>query len=105
MKKAIVIGASSGIGMEVSRQLLAEGWALGVASRRTHLLQTLKEQWPGQVEVATIDVTSEEAGDSLLQLISTMGGLDLFFYAPGIGHHADGHLWTQRRRVADTEVL
>lgn len=79
------MGASSGIGMEVCRRLLEEGWTLGVASRRTHLLMTLKEQWPDRVEVATIDVDDEAAPQQLLDLTATLGGIDLFFYAPGIG--------------------
>ena len=29
MKKAIVVGASSGIGMEVARLLLKQGWKVG----------------------------------------------------------------------------
>ena len=85
MKKAVVLGASSGIGMEVCRWLLDEGWTLGVASRRTPLLMQLKEQWPDRVEVATIDVNDEEAPQQLLDLIATLGGIQLFFYAPGIG--------------------
>lgn len=80
-----MLGASSGIGMEVCRLLLDEGWTLGVASRRTPLLMQLKEQWPDRVEVATIDVNDEEAPQQLLDLIATLGGIQLFFYAPGIG--------------------
>ena len=38
MKKAIILGASSGIGMEVSKLLLADGWKTGIASRRTDRL-------------------------------------------------------------------
>ena len=34
-KRAIIMGASSGIGFEVARQLLDEGWVLGLAARRT----------------------------------------------------------------------
>lgn len=85
MRRAVVLGASSGIGMEVCRLLLDEGWTLGVASRRTPLLMQLKEQWPDRVEVATIDVNDEEAPQQLLDLIATLGGIQLFFYAPGIG--------------------
>ena len=79
-KRAIVIGASSGIGREVARLLMAEGWTLGVAARRTDLLQTL-----GDVQVEQIDVTSEKAPERLRALIDKVGGMDLFFYASGIG--------------------
>lgn len=79
-KRAIVIGASSGIGREVARLLMTEGWTLGVAARRTDLLQTL-----GDVQVEQIDVTSEEAPERLRALIDKVGGMDLFFYASGIG--------------------
>ena len=33
-RKAIIVGASSGIGREVARLLLSDGWHLGVAARR-----------------------------------------------------------------------
>ena len=79
-KRAIVIGASSGIGREVARLLMAEGWTLGVAARRTDLLQTLCD-----VQVEQIDVTSEKAPERLRALIDKVGGMDLFFYASGIG--------------------
>ena len=56
MKRAIVIGASSGIGREVARLLISEGWTVGVAARREAMLQDL-----GATAVACIDVTAEEA--------------------------------------------
>jgi short-subunit dehydrogenase len=71
--------------MEVSKLLLNEGWTLGIASRRTDLLMELKAKMPDRVEVETIDVNSEGAEDLLLSLIAVVGGMDLFFYAPGIG--------------------
>ena len=85
MKRAIVIGASSGIGKEVARLLLADGWHLGVAARRTELLEELRSEYPELVMVAKIDVTSEEAPRKLLDLIDVMGGVGLFFYSSGIG--------------------
>ena len=39
MKKGIVIGASSGLGQEVARLLLDEGWQLGIAARRIERLE------------------------------------------------------------------
>ena len=84
-KKAIIVGASSGIGREVARLLLAEGWHIGVAARREEPLMALKATAPECVEVMTIDVTKADAGERLLTLIDQLGGMDLYFHASGIG--------------------
>ena len=44
MKKAIVIGASSGLGREVARLLIADGWTVGIAARREENLQALRAE-------------------------------------------------------------
>ena len=79
-KRAIVIGASSGIGQEVAKLLMKNGWQVGVAARRLDKLNAL-----GAAAVAQIDVTKEDATERLQTLISQLGGMDLFFYASGIG--------------------
>ena len=85
MKKVIIIGASSGMGQEVAKLLLAKGCTLGVAARREDRLQVLKQMAPDRVEVASIDVTAEDAAQRLRALIERLGGMDLFFYSSGIG--------------------
>ena len=80
MKRAIVIGASSGIGQEVAMLLMKEGWTVGVAARREDKLKAL-----GAAAFEPIDVTKEDATERLQSLISRLGGMDLFFYASGIG--------------------
>ena len=79
-RKAIVVGASSGIGREVALRLIEEGWTLGVAARRTELLESI-----GAAATEQIDVTQEDAAERLRSFIERMGGMDLFFYASGIG--------------------
>ena len=85
MKRAIVIGASSGIGREVSRLLLADGWTVGVAARREDRLLELKASSPDNVEVMRIDVTAADAGERLLELVKRLGGVGLFVYCSGVG--------------------
>ena len=81
MKRAIIIGASSGIGFEVARLLLDDGWKVGVAARRVDLLQTI-----GNVsEAEQIDVTDPNAAEHLRSMISQLGGMDLLIYTAGIG--------------------
>ncbi len=85
MRKAIIMGASSGIGQEVARLLLADGWLLGIAARRQEALENIRADYPGQVVTAQIDVTAEDAPTRLLELIEQRGGVDLYFHASGIG--------------------
>ena len=42
MKRIVIVGATSGIGREVARQLLRRGYRIGVAGRRETALQELK---------------------------------------------------------------
>ncbi len=84
-RKAIIVGASSGIGLEVARLLLADGWHLGVAARREELLLSLKQSAPERIEVMAIDVTQADAGEQLLRLVAQLGGMDLYFHSSGIG--------------------
>ena len=79
-RRAIVIGASSGIGREVAKLLIKDGWTVGVAARRVDMLKELDA-----TAVEQIDVTKEDAPIRLQTLISRLGGMDLFFYASGIG--------------------
>jgi short-subunit dehydrogenase len=85
MKKAIIMGASSGMGYEVAKLLLKDGWQVGVAARRTELLEDLKTQYDQQVETEKIDVTDEDSPRKLLDLVGRLGGIDLYFHVSGIG--------------------
>ncbi len=79
------MGASSGLGHRIAEILLEKGWMLGVAARREELLIPLKEKYSGQVVTGSIDVNDATAGESLLQLVEQIGGLDLYFHVSGIG--------------------
>ena len=85
MKKAIIIGATSGIGQEVAKCLLLDGWQIGVAGRRQSALENLQRAAPDQIQIQTLDVTQEDAGEKLNMLIDKVGGMDLFLLSSGIG--------------------
>ena len=46
--RAIVVGASSGIGREVARLLLKDGWTVGLVARRGALLEALASECSSQ---------------------------------------------------------
>lgn len=85
MNRIIIIGATSGIGLEVAKLYRKLGWRMGIAGRRLDLLKTFQEETPGQVEIQQIDITSPDASALLLQLIEKVGGMDIYFHGSGIG--------------------
>ena len=58
--KAIVIGATSGIGLEVARLLAQKGWQVGIGGRREELLSRLAADTPGIVAWRRIDINATE---------------------------------------------
>ncbi|MGN0238104.1 MAG: SDR family NAD(P)-dependent oxidoreductase [Lepagella sp.] len=86
-KRAIVMGATSGIGYEVAKVLASRGWKVGIAGRREAKLAEMATEIEGIVSYEVIDVTTPEATDGLRRLIERLGGIDLYFHSSGIGYH------------------
>lgn len=84
-KRAIVMGATSGIGQEVARLLGANGYEVGIAGRREERLVQMAQATPGIMAYRQIDVTKEDAPTELHKLIEELGGMDLYFHSSGIG--------------------
>ena len=113
MRKAIIIGATSGIGQEVAKCLLLEGWKIGVAGRRQSSLENLQRAAPDQIQIQALDVTQEDASEKLNLLIDKLGGMDLFLLSSGIGfQNMDLNMevelntaHTSRKTEADTSPL
>lgn len=84
-KKAIVLGATSGIGLKVVKQLSSQGWNVGVAGRRIERLKEIEDSIEGVTAIEQIDITKDDAPQKLLTLIEKVGGIDLYFHSSGIG--------------------
>ena len=85
MKRAIVIGATSGIGRETALLLAAKGYRVGIAGRRADRLEEVAAHYPDRMVTEVIDITRDDAEQRLLSLIDKTGGMDLYFHASGIG--------------------
>ena len=86
--RALVIGASSGIGAELVRQLAREGSHVAAVARRQAELDALGHALgsaPGKVTVRAHDVTDVAAVPAVFEeLVRALGGLDLVVYAAGV---------------------
>ncbi len=85
MKKIIIIGASSGMGMRIATDFARAGWRVGVAARRLDRLEEIKELYPNRVACSAIDVTAQDAVEKFEDLIETIDGMDILLYAAGCG--------------------
>ena len=86
MKKAILIGASSGIGKEVAIELSKRGYELGLTARRTNLLTELSNLCPNKTYIEYMDTAKHDETRAILEkLIERMAGVDVIIYNAGIG--------------------
>lgn len=82
---AVVVGASSGIGADLVRQLAATGCRVVAIARRQDRLLALVNDYPQQVIAWPIDITTgEDVNQQIAQMAAALGGLDLFIYNAGI---------------------
>ena len=90
--RAIIVGASSGIGAAVARQLADDGWALGLAARRearlANLADELSARYPGRTFLhRAIDLRDGDvAVEHFDRLVADLGGVELVVISSGVGH-------------------
>tara|TARA_B100001093_G_scaffold463587_1_gene479781 strand:+ start:1413 stop:2117 length:705 start_codon:yes stop_codon:yes gene_type:complete len=87
MKKAIIIGASSGIGEALVDFLVNDGYVVGITARREELLMAIQKKFEERVFYKVMDVQRTDKIEQICtDLCSTIGGLDLMIISAGIGH-------------------
>lgn len=85
MKRIIIVGATSGIGLEVAKIFIRKGWRVGAAGRKQEALAELKALAPEQVETEVIDILTEDAPERLALLVHRLGGMDIYLHSSGVG--------------------
>lgn len=93
MQRVIIIGATSGIGLELAKLYLQNGDQVGVTGRRNDLLVQLQNEFPAKVVIECFDVTGNENIPHLESLIKKLGGMDLLIYNSGFGDISETLDW------------
>ncbi len=106
MKKAIIVGATSGIGRELARVFVAKGYRVGVAGRRSELLAEIKEENPKQYFTKQIDVSDTEALPLLLNsLARDLAGMDILINCAGVGKKNEELDFAIDKMIVETNVV
>lgn len=85
MKKIVIVGASSGMGMRIATDFARMGWRVGIAARREQPLKEIKNLYPDRIEYLALDVTADDAVERFYKLIELIDGMDYLLYAAGCG--------------------
>lgn len=105
MKKIIIIGATSGIGKELAKVFSSNDFEVGIAGRRTNLLEEIASELPTKTYTHTIDIKdTESAIQSLEKLIKDMHDINILIVNSGIGHINPELNWSQEKETIDTNV-
>lgn len=111
--RALIIGASSGIGAALARRLGQAGYALALVARRKVLLKELCAEInraSGETRAISYvhDVRDYDAVPELLRrIVSDLGGLDLAIYAAGQNFPPDvaSYDFGQDRKMLDVNLI
>jgi len=105
MNRAIVIGATSGMGRELVKLLARDGWRVAACGRRTELLAELKSHTPGNVITRAFDITrTSSVGRRMEEMARALGGLDLVVISSGTGDENESLDYETEKRAIDTNV-
>ena len=105
MRRVIIIGATSGIGLALAKLFVREGDLVGVTGRRCHLLDDLQKEFPSQIATECFDVMGIENIAHLESLIKKINGLDLLIYNSGYGEVSESLDWKIDKQTTLTNVI
>lgn len=102
MKRALIVGATSGIGRELAIQLSAQGVELGLTGRRLDMLESLQSELPIRSVISRMDVADADASRATLSsLLATLGDTDVIVLNAGVSGQGKEGDWERVREVID----
>jgi len=105
MKKAVIIGATSGIGRDLSIELHKRGYAVGLTGRRQERLTSITKNLGKNAHYSPMDVTDfARSREQLHALIKELGGMDIIVLNAGVGTMKEKLEWQQEQLTIDVNV-
>ncbi len=105
MKKALIIGASSGIGLALTKIMLANNYKVCGCGRNEQSLQGIQAEFPALFEYQILDVRKiETLEENLGRAVSKLSGMDICIISSGISVRNPDLDWEIERNMIETNV-
>jgi len=84
-RRAVVTGASSGIGRALARLMAEHGYRVLAVARRRERLENLARESGGRISHLAVDLADPGSLDAIAEAVEAMGGLDVLVNNAGFG--------------------
>jgi short-subunit dehydrogenase len=86
LKKAIIIGGTSGIGQGLATILLTNNYKVGLTGTKKNIIKDLQNLGQKNLEVKYLNCLTDNISERITELVKILGGLDLLIFSAGIGN-------------------
>jgi short-subunit dehydrogenase len=105
IKKALIIGATSGIGEELASQMIQGGYSIGITGRREDRLRAIQSLAPERIHIKVMDIAdTTRTTVQLRELLVEMDGADIIVISAGTGHINPSLDWAKEKETIDVNV-
>jgi short-subunit dehydrogenase len=105
-KNAVIFGASSGIGRELARLLVNDGYKVMITGRRVELLKEIQKENPENYIIKQHDINNIDKTLELFELLSnSFDDVDLIIHNAGIAEENFDLEWDKDLPTINTNVI
>ncbi|MEN9510764.1 MAG: hypothetical protein RLZZ370_583 [Bacteroidota bacterium] len=105
MKKAIIIGATSGIGAALSRELLRHHYRVGVTGIDQAVVAEINNRKQANLFAVFLDSREGHTAEVIQEMTRQLEGLDLMVFSAGIGHLNQGQAYALQNEANEINVM
>ncbi len=105
-KKAIIFGATSGIGAALAKLLVNDGFIVAITGRREEKLKEIQSTNPNKYIIKKHDVTNLESSEKVFQeLTQELETVDLIVYSSGVADPNYNLEWNKELPTLEVNVI